>query len=103
MSLEELKDLLDTTDLPVSYRAFPAGKAPSLPYICYLCSYSNNFTADDRVYQKITHINVELYTREKRPDLEGKLETVLADLCWEKAEEYLDDEKCYEIIYEIEV
>lgn len=103
MGLAEMEKLLRTVGLPVAYRAFPVGKAPPLPFICYLFSYSSNFDADDRVYQKIAHINVELYTLEKKPDLEEKLETVLADLCWEKAEEYLDDEKCYEIIYEIEV
>lgn len=103
MSLEELTALLQTVGLPVAYRAFPEGKAPPLPYICYLCSYTNNFDADNQVYQKIDHINIELYTRQKCPDLEAKLETALQALCWEKSEEYLDDERCYEILYEIEV
>ena len=48
-------------------------------------------------------MEIELYTETKRPDLEAHLETVLSSFCWEKAEEYLDDERCYEIIYEIEV
>ena len=38
-----------------------------------------------------------------KPEAENAVETALKDLCWEKSEEYLDDEQCYEIIYEIEV
>lgn len=103
MSLEELKVLLETTELPVAYRAFPENHAPSLPFICYLVSYSNNFDADDCVYQEITHINIELYTKTKSPETELVLENALSAFCWEKSEEYLENEHCYEIIYEIEV
>lgn len=103
MKLEELKQLLETTGLPVAYRAFPVGQAPPLPFICYICDYSSNFDADNQVYFPVEHISIELYTENKRPDLEETLEAVLSVLCWEKSEEYLDDEKCYEIIYEIEV
>ena len=103
MSLEDIKELLMQTGIPVAYRAFPVNQAPPLPFICYLYSYSNNFDADNQVYQKIGHISIELYTQSKSPEVEGAVETVLQNMCWEKSEEYLDDEKCYEIIYEIEV
>ena len=103
MTLEELKTLLESTGLPVAYRAFPVGQAPDLPFICYLVEYSNNFDADNRVYYPINHITIELYTEFKNPDTEALVETALKDICWEKTEEYLDDERCYEITYEIEV
>lgn len=103
MSLEEVAQMLRGTGLPVAYRAFPVGEAPPLPYICYLCTTSNNFDADDQVYLPVERIDIELYTKEKDPDLEEKLESALSSLCWEKAEEHLDDERCYEIVYEIEV
>lgn len=103
MTLEELNALLQSTGLPVAYRAFPADQAPDLPFLCYLCTSSNNFDADDRVYFPVQQVDVELYTATKRPDLEQKVEAALSGLCWEKSEEYLDDERCYEIIYEIEV
>ena len=54
MSLEEIKKLLETTGLPVAYRAFPVGNAPPLPFVCYLFSSTNNFNADDAVYQLST-------------------------------------------------
>lgn len=103
MTLGEIKDLLEITGIPVAYRAFPAGKAPPLPFLCYLFSYTNNFDADDRVYQVINRVTIELYIEAKDPATEAKVEAVLDGLCWEKSEEYLDDERCYEIIYEIEV
>lgn len=83
--------------------AFPVGNAPPLPFICYLFSSTNNFNADDVVYQVINRISIELYTENKDLEAENVVEAALKDLCWEKSEEYLDDEQCYEIIYEIEV
>ena len=103
MRLEDLKTLLESTGLPVAYRAFPVGQAPDLPFICYLVEYSNNFDADNRVYHPINHISIELYTEFKNPDAESLVETALKDICWEKTEEYFDDERCFEIVYEIEV
>lgn len=103
MTLKELSSQLETTGLPVTYRAWPDKGAPPLPYICYLVSYSNNFGADNRVYRKINHIQVELYTKLKDPKSEDKVEQALSSLYWEKTEEYIDSEKCYQILYEIEV
>lgn len=103
MSLEKIRDMLEQTGIPVAYRAFPDNQAPPLPFICYLFSASNNFNADDIVYQPINQITIELYTQEKDLAAEAAVESALSDLCWEKSEEYLDDEQCYEIIYEIEV
>lgn len=103
MTLKELKERLETTGLPVAYRAWPEGAAPPLPFICYLVAYSNNFGADGRVYRRIDHIQVELYTKQKDPDSEDKVEDALSSFYWEKTEEYLDTERCYQILYEIEL
>lgn len=103
MTLEEIKNLLEATGMPVVYRAWPTGDAPPLPYLCYLVAYSNNFAADDRVYYPVNHIQVELYTKHKDLGAEAKTEDALSCCCWEKSETYLDDEQCYQIIYEIEV
>lgn len=105
MTLEEISEILQETGLPVTYTSWPERQAPPLPYICYLSPYSNNFSADGIVYQAISHINIELYTKVKSPALESTLENVLAqnNIFWEKSEEYLSDQRCFEIIYEIEV
>ena len=103
MTLKELNELLETTGLPVAYREWPDEKAPPLPFICYLVVYSNNFGADNTVYYPINHIQIELYTELKDPVSEGKVEKALSSFYWEKTEEYINTEQCYQIIYEIEV
>lgn len=103
MTLQEVEEMLTSTGLPVVYRAWPDEQAPSLPYICYLAAYSNNFSADGQVYLTVEHIQIELYTELKEPEIEGKVEAALSSLFWEKTETYIDTEKSYQILYEIEV
>lgn len=103
MRLEDITAMLKGTGLPVAYRAWPERKAPPLPYICYLVSYSNNFSADGVVYAPFDHILIELYTKIKSPETEDKVENALASFFWEKEETYIDTERCYQITYEIEV
>ena len=85
----------------VAYRSFPKGEAPALPFICYLDTQTNNFVADNRVYAVIQEIDIELYTKTKDITSEALIEAALAanNIVWEKYEEYLDDEKVYEVIY----
>ena len=103
MSLKEFKELLESTGIPVTYYAFPIVKAPKLPFICFRVDYSNNFSADGTVYKKNNHILVELYTKNKDVESEEKVENALSSFYWDKDEEYLEEEKCFEIIYELEV
>lgn len=103
MTLSELGALLKTTGLPVSYRAWPENGAPPLPFVCYLEAGSNNFSADGVVYCPIKRVQVELYTKLKDPEAEDKVEAALSSFFWEKTETYLDTEKCFQILYEIEV
>lgn len=103
MTLTELADLLKSTGIPVTYYAWPENQAPQLPFICYLTPGSNNFAADGLVYYPITQVNVELYTKIKSPETEAKVEGALASIFWDKSETYIDSEKCYQIVYEIEV
>lgn len=103
MTLSELKDILKSTGLPVVYRAWPEQKAPPLPYICYLCVGNTPTYADSSVYVQSSEINVELYTKTKDPATEAALEAALKNFHWTKSEIYIDTERCYQILYEIEV
>lgn len=102
-TLESIKALLESTGLPVAYRAFPEGAAPELPFLCYLVNGSRNLFADGGVYLEVDLIQIELYTKEKDPMAEDKVEKALSYFNWEKTETYIDSEKCYQILYEIEV
>lgn len=101
MTQEELARRLAATGLPVAYRAFRTRQDP--PYICYVYVYDAQFFADDVMYYSTGHYQVELYTAAKDPAAEARAEAALEGLCWEKSEEYLQDEKVYQILYEIEV
>ncbi len=101
--LKEIETLLSTTGLPVAYRCFPENEVPPLPYICYMNPYDNNFAADGQVYVEVNHLQVELYTKMKQPAIEEKVKKALSDFFWERTENYLDSEECYQIIFELEV
>lgn len=101
MTQKELAGRLVGIGLPVAYLAFRTRQTP--PYVCYLYTYDTKFFADDTVYFSVGHYQVELYTSVKSPDAEALVEGALSGLCWEKSETYLDSERLYQILYEIEV
>lgn len=108
MTLSDLYNLLNSIEAftgKVAYRAFPEGHAPALPYICYLATQTNNFKADNKVYKVVQGVDVELYTRTKDLTAEETLETAFNDndIVWEKYEDYIEDDKVYQITYELEV
>lgn len=103
MTLEEISALLQTTGFPVAFQEWKEGTVPSMPYLVYLVPYTNNFAADGVTYFSADHVQIELYTKLKDPIAEGKVETALSSLYWEKDSEYLDTEKCHMTTYEIEV
>lgn len=103
MTLPELKTKLMATGYPVAYRAWPENCAPPLPFICYLCDGSTALFADGAVYHQSTDVRVELYTRLKDLQAEANVEAALSGLHWKKTEVYISTERCYLILYEIEV
>lgn len=103
MTLETLKDRLEVTGLPVAYRAFPEKQAPELPFICYLCTSDDPLFADGETFYSYSNVRVELYTKFKDPAAEAKVEAALSGFHWKKEEIYISAERCYMILYEIEV
>lgn len=106
--LNRLREILES--IPgfrnkVAYRAFPVGKAPRLPFICYLQTGTNNFFADNKVYKTSKEVDIELYSQLRDEVSEELIEEALNDnnITWTKDIEYLDDEKVYEVIYTVEV
>jgi hypothetical protein len=88
-----------------TYYQFADDSAPELPYLIFYYPSSNNDGADNVVWQKINRLNIELYTDNKEFLIENELETVLAEhgFFYEKSEQYIKDEKMYEVLYEMEV
>ncbi len=97
--------LLKTVGMPVTYHHWNPGSVPQLPYLVYLFAESDNFGADNKVYQKINNYQVELYSEKKDTASEEMLEGVFAanDIYWEKSEVYIKDEELYEVLYLITI
>lgn len=105
MILHDLKALLKTTGMPVTYHHWEIGEVPPLPYLIYYEDSSDPFYADNRVYQQVIGVTVELYTDRKDPAIEEKLETVMdhSDIAYTIYENYLESEQMYLRGYEFEI
>lgn len=104
MTLSQVRSVLESIDKfkdKVAYRSFKVGNAPKLPFICYLDTATSNFVADNQVYTIIQEVDVELYTRYKDVESEALIEAKFAEnnIVWDKYEEFLEDENCYEVVY----
>lgn len=83
---------------------FPEGDAPPLPFLVWYAGGERNFPADGVNYFNIKELTVELYTKLKDPGTEKKVQNALDSTgIWEKTEEYLEDERCYQVVYYLEV
>lgn len=102
MTLEELKTLLDETKIPVSYSSVPL-EEKDRPYICFYQGQDRNFAADGIVYYARKVVTVNLYTDKREMATEAVVEAELQDMYYTKSIEFLEDQKIYEITYEIEV
>lgn len=103
MELEKFNAVLESSGLPVTYNAWPEREAPPLPYVCWLESGSSNFAADGVVYHPVKRLRAELYEAYRDAAAEQALESALDSFFYQKTPNYIDEEKCYQIIYELEV
>lgn len=99
----DLPNILASTGLPVAYREFK--KPPSIPFIVYVADESNNFAADNVVYQPFTNYDIELYTENKDPAREALIETILTDneIYYDKLEAWIESEELYQVSYSIQI
>lgn len=109
MRLQDIDGLIASIGLPYAYYAFKkpvnGGVAQAPPYVVYLSPGRSDFFADDSNYQGILDLNIELYTKTKRYDLEAQVEAVLAanGLTYGKVETFIDSDGVFMITYSTEV
>lgn len=105
MTKEEVYEMIKSTGLPCAYYQFNVGEAPELPYIVYYYPQSADVMADNINYVDKEQLAIELYTQNKDFDVEKTVEDVLKahGLAFAREEQYIDDEKMYEILYLMEV
>ena len=105
MTYDEIAAMVEEIGLPNAYDHYAEGESPDPPFVLFLMPGTDNFMADGEVYEQVTEVSIELYTDLKMPPLEAKVERVLAahDIPWDKTEVWIEDEKLYEVRYELEV
>ena len=80
-------------------------ESPDPPFIEFLFPGTDNVFADNKVWQKVNQLNIELYTDEKSPETEEKIEDILDsyEIPYEKSEYWIESEKMYEVLYQTEI
>ena len=103
MTLTDLSNILAATNLPVAYDFFPEETFPGYPFVVYREVETDNFIADGVVYHIKRKVEVQLYTIHKDIVTEELVEDALQSIPWNKHEEYIDGEKCYQITFDITI
>ena len=103
--MEKLLSVLDSIGIPYAYDHFAEGESPDPPFHCYLLPGSSNFSADGKVYHRVSEVRLELYTDYKDLASEQKVEDALdaAGLFYNKTETWIDSEKLYEVLYSFDM
>ena len=105
MTYEEIAEMMQEIGLPNAYHHFAEGESPDPPFTLFLSPGENTFVADDLIYISFKKLHIELYTDEKSPETEERVEEVLLryNIYYKKSETWIESEKLYEILYELEV
>ena len=103
--MDKLLELMAEIDISSAYDHFAEGESPEPPFITYLMPRTNNFSADGKVYLRVTEVHIELYTDEKNPEVEAQVEAVLDvhEIFYDKTEVWIETEKLYEVLYSFEM
>ncbi len=105
MTHTEVMSMVDEMGMESAYHHFAEGESPEPPFVVFLYPRANNFSADGMAYFKVNRLNVELYTDLKDVELEQRVETVLDShgIFYAKSEVWIEKERLYEVLYEMEV
>ena len=103
--MDKIISLLNEIGIPFAYSHFAEGESPEPPFMCYLLPTSDNFSADGRVYHKLSSVHFEVYTDKKDRALENRVEDVFDknNIFYNKSEVWINSEKLYEVIYSFEL
>lgn len=105
MSYEEIFEMMQEIGLPFAYHHFAEGESPNPPFVVYLSPGEITFSADNLMYHSFKRLDIELYTDKKSPETEQKVEEILHqhNIYYTKTETWIESERLYEVLYEMEV
>lgn len=105
MTKADVLTMLKKIGIPIAYDHFAEGESPKPPFCVYLYPKADNFAADGVAFYKQDILHVEVYTNKKDVSLEDKIEAVFDEygLFYAKSEVWIQSEKLYEVLYQMEV
>lgn len=105
MKISEIKEMLAETGVEATYSHWNEMEAPLLPYICWTLPNSNNFAADNKVYQQVEQLVIELYTEARDFALEKTVADVLDahELVWDRDSNWITSESMNETDFIVDV
>lgn len=103
--MNKVISILQKIGIPFAYDHFAEGDSPNPPFLCWMTSQSDHFSADGSAYLKISEVHLELYTDYKDPAIEEKVEEVLDDnrIFYSKSEVWIENEQLFEVLYIFEM
>ena len=105
MTYEEIAEMVAEIGMPFAYHHFAEGESPSPPFVLFLSPGEDTFSADNLMYHSFKQLDIELYTDRKSPETEERVEEILLqhNIYYTKTEVWIESEKLYEVLYEMEV
>jgi hypothetical protein len=103
MILTELGDLLEGLGYPIAYSHFKSKQAP--PFIIYLTTPGDNFSADNTTYHEIENVDIELYVESKNITIENEIKELLKEneLPFSYVENYIKEEGVFKCNFSIQL
>ena len=104
MTYKEVNTMIASVGIPCAYNQF-TGTGTTPPFICFLYGGSNDMLADNRNFQRIRPLSIELYTDNKDFELEAAVEAMLTsnELPYTREETYLESEQMFMVVFETQV
>lgn len=105
MTYKEVNTMISSVGIEYAYDHFTDDTDHQLPFICFLYSNSDDFSADDTNYQRIRTLDIELYTENKDFALEETVERVLNTngFVYSREESWIDSEQMYMVRFSTEI
>ena len=105
MTYQEVAQMVEKIGLPFEYYQFDDKTGQQPPFVVFYYPNIDDLYADDENYQRITELDIELYTDNKDFEHEAIIERILKEhhITYTKDETYIDSEEMYEVLYSMEV
>lgn len=105
MTLQDVKNMMESIGLPYAYYQFDDDTEKETPFMCFYYTGSDDLIADNKNYQRIERLIVEVYADNKDFATERKVEDAMQScgIVWDKSETFLENEHLYMTQYESEV